>query len=80
MGDLSLGVSKGFACESFPAEAPPVVRSATGGRFLGIPIDLYLWLGMILLVTFPNRAKGGGERALPPVTGAGERAPSHPWA
>ena len=64
MGDLSLGVSKGFACESFPAEAP-VVRSATGGRFLGIPIDLYVWVGMILLVTFPNRAKGGRERALP---------------
>lgn len=79
MGDLSLGVSKGFACESFPAEAP-VVRSATGGRFLGIPIDLYVRLGMILLVTFPNRARGGGERVLPPVSGAGERAHSHPWA
>lgn len=52
MEGLSLGLSKGLTCQSCSAEAPPVVRSAIDGRFLGIPVGLYVWLGVILLVTF----------------------------
>lgn len=52
MQGLTLGLSNGFTCRACSSNSPSVVRGAVVGRFLGIPTDLYLWLGVILLVTF----------------------------
>ncbi|WP_420542051.1 ABC transporter permease [Rubrobacter naiadicus] len=52
MQGLTLGLSKGFTCRSCSANSPPVVSSAVGGNLLGIPADLYIWFGIVLLVTF----------------------------
>lgn len=52
MQGLTLGLSSGFTCRACSSNAPPVVRGAIVSQFLGIPTDLYLWLGVILLVTF----------------------------
>ena len=52
MQGLTLGLSKGFTCRACSSNSPPAVSSAIGGNLFGIPADLYLWLGIVLLVTF----------------------------
>lgn len=49
---LTLGLSKGLTCSSCTAAVPPVVRDAVVSSVLGVPADLFLWLGVIALVTF----------------------------
>jgi ribose transport system permease protein len=49
---LTLGLSKGLTCSSCTAAVAPVVRDAVTSRVLGVPADLFLWLGVIALVTF----------------------------
>jgi ribose transport system permease protein len=62
MEGLTLGRSNGLTCESCASYAPDVVRSAVRGHVLGIPADLFLWLGVILLVTFALSATTFGRR------------------
>jgi ribose transport system permease protein len=52
MEGLTLGLSNGFTCNACSSSAPPTVRGAVVSRLLGIPADLYIWLGVILLVGF----------------------------
>src|SRR3954454_23728159 len=51
MEGLPLGGSKGLTCESCASYAPDAVRSAVRGDVLGLPADLFVWLGGIALVT-----------------------------
>jgi ribose transport system permease protein len=62
MEGLTLGRSNGLTCESCASYAPDVVRSAVRGHVLGVPADLFLWLGVILLVTFALSATTFGRR------------------
>jgi ribose transport system permease protein len=62
MEGLTLGRSKGLTCESCASYAPDAVRSAVRGHVLGLPADLLLWLGVILLVTFALSATTFGRR------------------
>jgi ribose transport system permease protein len=52
MEGLTLGLSNGFTCDACSSSAPPAVRGAVVSRLFGIPADLYLWVGIILLVSF----------------------------
>src|SRR5215212_3532027 len=52
MKGLTLGLSNGFTCKACSSNAPPAVRGAVVSRLLGIPADLYIWLGIILRVSF----------------------------
>jgi ribose transport system permease protein len=62
MEGLTLGRSKGLTCEACASYAPDAVRSAVNGHVLGLPADLLLWLGVILLVTFALSATTFGRR------------------
>lgn len=62
MEGLTLGVSKGLTCGSCASYAPDVVRGAVRNDVLGVPADLFLWLGVILLVTFALSATTFGRR------------------
>ena len=46
---LTLGLSKGLTCSSY---TPKVVTDAVTSKALGVPSGLFLWLGVILLITF----------------------------
>ncbi len=52
MEGLTLGLSGGLTCASCASYAPPVVQAAIHGHFLGVPIVLYLWLFVTLVVSF----------------------------
>ena len=52
MEGLTLGLSNGFTCDACSSSAPPAVRGAVVSRLFGITADLYLWVGIILLVSF----------------------------
>ncbi len=49
---LALGLSGGMTCAACAYYAPPLVRAAVHGVFLGVPAALWLWLAVILLVSF----------------------------
>ncbi|MDA8051843.1 MAG: ABC transporter permease [Rhodospirillales bacterium] len=49
---LALGLSGGMTCAACASYAPPLVRAAVHGVFLGVPAALWLWLAVILLVSF----------------------------
>jgi ribose transport system permease protein len=72
MEGLTLGRSNGLTCESCASYAPDAVRSAVRGHVLGVPADLFLWLGVILLVTFALSATTFGRRVY--VIGNNSRA------
>lgn len=52
MEGLTLGFSAGLTCGACASYAPPVIQDAVHGRFLGVSHALYLWLAVIVLVSF----------------------------
>ncbi len=52
MEGLTLGLSSGMTCEACASYAPPLIQDAVHGHLLGVPAVLYVWLAVILLVTF----------------------------
>lgn len=51
MEGLTLGRTQGLTCETCASYAPPSLQDAIHAEVLGIPVDLLLWLGVVLLVT-----------------------------
>ena len=51
MEGLTLGRTQGLTCETCASYAPPSLQEAIHSDVLGVPVDLLLWLGVILLVT-----------------------------
>jgi ribose transport system permease protein len=72
MEGLTLGLSKGLTCGTCASYAPPAVRSAVRSDVLGVPSDLFLWLGIVVLVTFALSATTFGRRVY--ATGNNARA------
>jgi ribose transport system permease protein len=62
MEGLTLGRSNGLTCEACASYAPPAVRSAVNGHVVGVPGALFLWLGVIALVTVMLSATTFGRR------------------
>jgi ribose transport system permease protein len=62
MEGLTLGRSNGLTCESCASYAPAAVRSAVNGHVVGVPGALFLWLGVIALVTVTLSATTFGRR------------------
>ncbi|HLI11250.1 MAG TPA: ABC transporter permease [Alphaproteobacteria bacterium] len=52
MEGLTLGLSGGLTCGACASYAPPVVQDAVHGSVLGVPAVLYLWLAVIVIVSF----------------------------
>lgn len=52
MQGLTLGLSGGMTCSACASYAPPLIQQAVHDRLLGVPMALYLWLAVILLVSF----------------------------
>ena len=48
---LSLGLSKGLTCRSCASYAPEPLRRLVVGRWLGIPTEILLWVGVAVLLT-----------------------------
>lgn len=72
MQGLTLGLSKGFTCHACSSSSPAVVRDAITNNLLGVPADLYVWLGVVLLVTFVLGFTTFGRRVY--AVGNNERA------
>jgi ribose transport system permease protein len=49
MEGLTLGVTKGLTCGSCSSYAPPVLQRAIHADVIGVPIDVVLWIGVILV-------------------------------
>jgi ribose transport system permease protein len=62
MEGLTLGVSKGLTCNSCAAYAPKAVQDVIQSNVLGVPGDLFLWLGIAVLITFLLSATSFGRR------------------
>jgi ribose transport system permease protein len=62
MEGLSLGVSKGLTCSSCASYAPKAVQDVVRTNVLGVPADLFLWLGIAILITFVLSATSFGRR------------------
>jgi ribose transport system permease protein len=62
MEGLTLGLSKGLTCNSCAAYAPKAVQNVVQGSALGLPGDLFLWLGVAILMTFLLSATSFGRR------------------
>ncbi len=56
MEGLTLGLSSGMTCEACAAYAPSIIQRAVHERVLGAPAELYVWLVVILLVSFVLKA------------------------
>jgi ribose transport system permease protein len=56
MQGLTLGLTGGLTCEACASYAPPLVQQAVHGNLLGVPAVLYVWLAVILLVSFALRS------------------------
>jgi ribose transport system permease protein len=52
MEGLTLGLSNGMTCSACASYAPPLVQRAVHGQIFGVPAVLYVWLVVILLVSF----------------------------
>jgi ribose transport system permease protein len=52
MQGLTLGLSKGLTCNACASYAPKAVSDVVNTKVLGIPGELFLWLGVTLLITF----------------------------
>jgi ribose transport system permease protein len=52
MEGLTLGQSGGMTCGACASYAPPLVQLAVHGHLLGVPAVLYVWLLVILVVSF----------------------------
>jgi ribose transport system permease protein len=62
MEGLTLGLSKGLTCESCASYAPKAVQDVVRSDILGIPADLFLWLGIAILISFVLSATSFGRR------------------
>ncbi len=62
MEGLTLGLSGGLTCGACASYAPPVVRAAVNGGFLGLPAALWVWLFIIVAVTFVLGFTGFGRK------------------
>lgn len=70
MEGLTLGLSQGMTCETCASYAPPAVQAVVHQSVGGVPADLLLWLGIIILVsavlaftTFGRRTYAIGNNA-----------------
>ena len=52
MEGLTLGRTQGLTCETCGSYAPTSLQNAIHAQVAGIPVELILWFGVILLVTF----------------------------
>jgi ribose transport system permease protein len=52
MEGLTLGRTQGLTCETCGSYAPTVLQNAIHAQLAGIPVELILWFGVILVVTF----------------------------
>ncbi|HEY6430465.1 MAG TPA: ABC transporter permease, partial [Acetobacteraceae bacterium] len=52
MEGLTLGLSSGMTCGACAAYAPPLIQDAVHGHLLGVPAVLYVWLLVILVLSF----------------------------
>jgi ribose transport system permease protein len=48
---LTLGLSQGLTCSSCASYTPKVITDAVTSKALGVPTGLFLWLGVVLLIT-----------------------------
>jgi ribose transport system permease protein len=55
MEGLTLGLTGGMTCSACASYAPPLVQDAVHKQLLGIPAVLYVWLAVLLAVTFVLR-------------------------
>jgi ribose transport system permease protein len=62
MQGLSLGLSKGLTCSSCASYAPKAVQDVVRTNLLGVPADLFLWLGIAVGITFLLSATTFGRR------------------
>jgi ribose transport system permease protein len=62
MEGLTLGLSKGLTCSSCASYAPKVVQDVVRSDVLGVPADLFLWVGVALVITFLLSATSFGRR------------------
>jgi ribose transport system permease protein len=51
MQGLTLGLSKGLTCASCASYAPKPLRDLFVGKAFGVPAQLFIWVGMALLLT-----------------------------
>ena len=52
MEGLTLGLSGGLTCGACASYAPPIVQRAVHEQILGAPAELFLWLAVIVIVSF----------------------------
>jgi ribose transport system permease protein len=52
MEGLTLGLTKGLTCGSCSSYAPPVLQRAIHADVVGVPVDIIVWIGVILLASF----------------------------
>jgi ribose transport system permease protein len=52
MEGLALGVSGGMTCTACASYAPPLIQGAVHDVWLGVPVALWLWLTVIVVVSF----------------------------
>jgi ribose transport system permease protein len=62
MEGLTLGLSKGLTCNACASYAPKAVQDVVRSNLLGVPADLFLWLGVAVVVTFVLSATTFGRR------------------
>ena len=62
MEGLTLGISKGLTCNSCASYAPKSVQNVVRSDVLGVPADLFLWLGVAIAMTFLLSATTFGRR------------------
>ena len=62
MQGLTLGISNGLTCSSCASYAPPILQNIVNGKLFGIPGELLLWLGLIIVVTFALGSTTFGRR------------------
>jgi ribose transport system permease protein len=62
MEGLTLGLSKGLTCNACASYAPKSVQNVVRSNLLGVPADLFLWLGVAIVVTFLLSATTFGRR------------------
>jgi ribose transport system permease protein len=62
MEGLTLGLSKGLTCSSCASYAPKAVQDVIRTTVLGVRADLFLWLGIAILITFLLSATSFGRR------------------
>jgi len=62
MQGLTLGLSNGLTCSACASYAPSALQSIVNGKLFGIPGEIFLWLGVILVITFVLGSTTFGRR------------------